>query len=186
MKTVSASAALLALAVAALGACAPAGEVDGAPDFDRAERAHLVALPHADLRVWPADAELRAWVLTVAPRIERATGLVVAVVDGEQTTSDCVPMFWSTRGADEGWQGIMHDGDSDFVALEASTPMHVREAVVLHEVLHALGAGHVATGEGVLSPEIWERPEGWPLTTADLTSVCAAQDCSRFVPESAL
>jgi hypothetical protein len=137
-----------------------------------------VALAAPDLSVWAADTELWAWVQTVAPRIERATGLRVAVADASGPRE--VPMFWSGRGESEGWLGLC---GGDWIALDPGTPMAVREAVVLHEVLHALGAAHVGTGAGVLSPELWERPEGWPLTSADLEAVCSVRDCSAFVPE---
>lgn len=130
-----------------------------------------------DLLVWPADTELNAWVQTVAPRIEAATGLRIAVGDG-------LPLFWSSRGEAEGWLGLMHvGGEGDWIAIDPAVPLALREAVVLHELLHALGAGHVGTGDGVLSPELWTRSKGWPITAADLERVCAVRQCTAFVPE---
>lgn len=137
--------------------------------------------PAADLTIWPADAELRAWVLTVAPRIEAATGLVVVISDEAMGAEGGVPMFWSPRGEAEGWLGLC--GGGEWIALDPGVPMAVRETVVLHEVLHALGAAHVDSGAGVLSPQIWARPEGWLLTDVDLMSVCAVRDCAHMTAE---
>jgi len=135
-----------------------------------------------DLTVWPADIELRLWVETIAPRIYAATGLRVVASDDYSG----VPLFWSDAGSDDGWQGLAHSdawGRPEWLAIEPGTPIDLREAVVLHEVLHALGAEHVESGEGVLSPELWGHSDDWPLTAADLESLCAAQACGHFSPE---
>lgn len=175
----------LPIVLLACAACASSPEADGAPTFERPARIAYAA-PRVDLRVWPADAELRAWALTVAPRLKAATGLVLEVDDGSHT--DALPLFWSPRGSDEGWLGHMHVGEvADWIAVDPATPMHLREAVVLHEVLHALGAEHVASGEGVLSPELWVREGvshgGWPLTDADLEQVCVKAQCAWMQAE---
>lgn len=165
---------LATMTVALLAACAqPAA--DAAPTFAALPAAETVGV---DLLVWPADPELRAWVLTVAPRIEAATGLVVAVSD----SFDGVPMFWSSIG-EGSWFGLTHDGPghADWVAIEPGTPLELRETVVLHELLHALGAPHVGTGEGVLSPEVWAQ---FRITAADLESVCSVRECTTFSPEA--
>ena len=165
-----------ALALSALlVACAQGQLADAAPIFPEG----AAALPEPALRVYPADQELRAWVETVAPRIERATGLVVVASDDYAG----VPLFWGSNG-DADWMGFTHGssgpGDASWLALDPSTPLELREVVVLHEVLHALGAPHVGEGEGVLSPHLW-RPV--PLTAADLEALCAARDCTAFNPE---
>jgi hypothetical protein len=165
---------LLPLVVALFAvACLPAGEVSGGSIA--AARA-----PESDLRVWPADEELAALVLAVAPRIERATGLRVEISDDVATG---VPMFWSTRGEGSGWWGLMHDGwgQDDFIVIDESTPVELQETVALHEILHALRAEHVDSGAGVMSPEIWDA---FLLTVADLEEVCSVQECRRFEPEA--
>jgi hypothetical protein len=168
---------LLPLVVALFAiACLPAGEVSGGSDA--AARA-----PESDLSIWAADEQLADMVLAVAPRIERATGLQVEATEDVATG---LPMFWSTRGQEGGWFGLMHNdtwGQSDFIAIDESTPVELQETIVLHEILHALGAEHVDGGAGVLSPEIWDA---FLLTAADLEEVCEGQDCTRFEPESCL
>ncbi len=57
------------------------------------------------------------------------------------------------------------------------------ETVVLHELGHALGAGHVAPGAGVMAPRVG-GPVG--LSAADLEELCSQNEtCTRFVPETA-
>jgi hypothetical protein len=169
--------ALAPVLVALLAACSQP-PADAAPVF--ADLPAELASPAPDLLVWPADPELGALTLTAAERIERATGLTVAVSD----SYDGVPMFWSSAGEDQ-WLGFTHGehGQAEWVAVEPHTPASLRTTVVLHELLHALGAAHVGTGEGVLSPELWIGRK-WLLTAPDLGAVCAARECSAFVPES--
>ncbi len=178
--------ALLSLASALLAsACAAGGPAD-APEPVREQAlasapAAPLAAPVADLTVWPADAELRAWVRLVAPRIYAATGLRVEASD----EASSVPLFWAASGVSEGgWLGHAHlthtaggDLEPEWLALDPTSAPELRGAIVLHELLHALGAEHVGVGEGVLSPELWTG-RAWPLTSADLESVCAAADCA--------
>jgi hypothetical protein len=134
--------------------------------------------PAYDLVVWAADARLEAFVRVCAGRIAAATGLLVVTTSEEV---DGVPIFWAGRD-DVDWWGIAHfdEGGADYLAIHSDTPDELLETVVLHELLHTLGAGHVGSGEGVMSPEIWEA---FQLTVADLESVCAEQHCLAFVPE---
>lgn len=172
-------------AVAALlgGVACGSPAADAAPVWEKASAAVVDTERGADLAVWPADGEMWALVEATIPRIERATGLQVVA------TSDAGvgrPLFWATTMQAGGWQGLTHideDGTTDWLAVSPNTPPSVKEAVVLHEVLHGLGAMHVADGAGVMSPGIWVRPEGWQITEADLESVCAAAPCSAFVAE---
>jgi hypothetical protein len=160
---------------------------DSAPVFGEfeLETAAVTETLAQDLAVWPADAELRDLLLAVAPRIERATGLVVTTTED---TNAGPPLFWATRRTDDdkGWLGLTHVDDErrpEWLAIDPRGPVAVRETVVLHEVLHALGADHVRTGEGVLSPEIWDA---FPITEADLEALCAVRDCPTFAPEVAV
>ena len=54
------------------------------------------------------------------------------------------------------------------------------DTVTLHELMHALGAGHVAQGDGVMSPD----PDTRLITSADLDTLCASAECTRYAPES--
>lgn len=151
---------------------------DGAPEFPVGGEAIS-----ADLAVWPADEALRELVLAVAPRIERATGLVVKPTTD---TNAGPPLFWSTIGDDEGWHGLTHVDWArrpEWLAIAPGTPVEIHETVALHELLHGLGADHVPSGEGVLSPELWTG-RSWKITTADLTVICSVRDCQVFAPEA--
>jgi hypothetical protein len=169
----------LLTALAATGCAQP--PADGAPDYGGATAA--VAAPHADLTIWAADHELFSWASDAADRIAAATGLVVVVSESPDVAAN-LPMFWATGIDANGWLGVCHASPaSDWIAVNPHTPLELRGTVVLHEMLHGLGAAHVDTGAGVMSPSIWVGPD-WALTAADLEAVCAVRDdCSAFVPE---
>lgn len=171
-------------AVGCLMALACGAPADAAPVWADVPAASAGGAASADLVVWPADDALRGMARAAAARIERATGLVVAVSDG--ATDDSVPLFCAD--SDGEWQGLTHvrsDGSPSWLMLDPSTPEAVHAAVVLHEILHALGAhDHVEHGTGVMSQEIWVRPEGWQITAPDLDLLCAAAPCIRFAPEA--
>ncbi len=161
------------LLIALLGACAQ-DPADVAPVF----AIDTAAVDGPALRVWPATDELRDYATLAAHRIEVATGLTVLVTDNP---NGAVPTFWTTQGTDD-WLGMMHDGpgSADFIAIDVRALIELRETLVLHEMLHALGAGHVGTGAGVLSPEIFDM---FPLTSADLDTLCTVRHCITYVPE---
>jgi hypothetical protein len=173
--------ALLALIVLSASACIPAGEVSGGTaQLALAPPADAAVVPAADLLVWTADHSLEQSVLRGAERLWQATSLVIRT-DPEMTDPGAVPMFWEDR-QDTDYLGVaFNDEHHRFAAIDANTPPEVLDTVVLHELLHELGVGHVDSGAGVLSPEIWDA---FPLTTADLEAVCAVRACSAFVPEA--
>jgi hypothetical protein len=148
---------------------------DGAPDWGA--NAAAVTAPAPDLAVWAGDSELASWGTIASDRIAAATGLRVTV---SEENFDGVPMFWSTGIEDDGWWGVCHDGATDWIAVTPHTPLELRQTVVLHEMLHALGAVHIDVGLGVMSPQIWQ-PE--TLTEADIDSLCGVNDCTAFAPE---
>jgi hypothetical protein len=157
------------LLVLGLFGCASELSADGVPEFG----APLEAAP---LRVWAADAALASCVDDAAGRLERATGLRVELTDNPD---GAVPIFRANRGE---WLGARHvDPRTDWLAIDVSTPEWLENTVVLHEVMHALGAGHVASGAGVMSPQIWDA---FPITETDLVELCAHAPCRIMVPEN--
>ncbi len=158
---------LLAVAAVAFGAgCAAAAEPPGTPA----------------LTVWAGDAELAAAADAAADRLERATGVVVAVAD------ECVgvPVLWEVpaRMGAGTWGETRYDraGMPTDIAIAAGVPPARLEQVVLHELMHALGAiDHIEQGAGVLS---LVSDRAYLLTAADLEAVCAVAPCTAFVPEA--
>lgn len=145
-----------------------------------------VTEPGADQRadsptvhVWPADADLRVAALEAADRLSAATGLAVFVDDAPGVESR--PLFWADPG-DE-WLGMNHEAHNDFLAIASAsrTDRDLVAAVVLHEMLHALGASHIAYGAGVMSDGVWAGAE---ITTADLDALCLRAPCTVFQPEA--
>lgn len=162
----------LALAALALGACSVpvdvAGSSSAALDGDCGPPA---------LTVWVADDDLAQLAGDAAFRIESASGLIVAIGDGP----DAIPAMWSDTG--DGMLGWHHVRDrSEWIAIDEAVSDELVAAVVLHELLHALGADHVEQDAGVLSPALSSQRE-WRITNTDLEELCAVQDCSRFAPE---
>lgn len=161
---------LLAVAAALFSACSPEPYV-------------LSAEPgEPDLTVWAEDDELATAAVSAAVRLKRATGLVVAVA------GEClgVPVLWEVpaRMGAGTWGETRYDraGMPTDIAIAAGVVPPARlETVVLRELMHALGViKHVDQDAGVLSPKA-ERP--YPLTAADLESVCSVRACPVFVPE---
>jgi hypothetical protein len=162
MKTLT----LLALVLTAAACAQPAA--DSAPEF--------IAAPA--LTVFAATDELQDYALAAADRVRAATGLEIVVTTDPMVPA--IPLFWTTQGEGE-WYGMAHGSTaSQWLGVDLNTPMALRPTVVLHEILHGLGAEHVGGGEGVLSPEVFEV---FALTTADLESVCAVRACSTFETE---
>lgn len=142
------------------------------------------ACPPPVLTVWPADEALAALAAAAAERILAASGLTVVV---GPDVSGAVPLLWTTRLEASGWNGHWSvTGRSEWLAVDEAAPPELFEQIVLHEMLHALGAAHIEElGGGVMSKDSWVREEGWPLTAADLESLCidARDDCTHFAPE---
>lgn len=134
--------------------------------------------PDTTIRVWAADHELYSWATMAAARILVATGVQV---DVSETDYAGAPLFWSSGLDEQGWAGYaeadMWVGISPHVALED------REVVVLHELLHHLGAAHIADGAGVLASSLGAIPAERVLTDADLASLCENAACKWLQPE---
>lgn len=188
-RTRSILTAAMALLAAAAG-CAPSELADPAPEYDvvglerAAAGAGIARAPAADLTLWCADAELEAWVRDeVAPRILAASGLIVAVTN--HTADADAPVFWVDREdwAADGWWGLAHmPGEQpDYIAIGEGVPGYMIGTVLVHEVLHALGAHHVGQGLGIMSPQ---AAEPFPITEADLEALCVVRDCPTFQPEN--
>jgi hypothetical protein len=132
------------------------------------------------LQVWAHDHQLEDAARAAAVRIQATTGIVVRVNEDHH---HAVPMFYSESLAPHGWWGLTHQGgdSGEWIAIGEDVPeIGYLGTIVLHEMLHALGAEHVDEGAGVLSPHIAGM---WALTAADLAAVCAVAACSRFEPE---
>lgn len=177
--------ALVALALATVGCAAGGPAPDGDPDFGAPSDELLAALAGdpsgTALEVWAHDTGLEALARAAAARIYAATGIAVAV-NAEGTLYRAVPLFWTNAGAAEDWIGLCHNGpgEQDWLAVDIVSMPGVRETVVLHEILHALGVAHIEEGAGVMSPHV-DAPQR--LTSVDLEAVCAVRDCGVFVPE---
>ena len=173
---------VLLAGVLAVGCAAGGGAPTTETHAARAESAAVEAAAEVpSLLVWAADAELKWYAQDASRRIQRTSGVVVSVLDDYGG----VPLFRSDVGAQDEWLGHMHADHAarpKWMAVEESAPPELVADVVLHEILHSLGAEHVGEGEGVLSPRLWTG-RAWRLTEADLVSLCSEQACSMFSAE---
>lgn len=168
----------LLIALSLLGTAACSGSIDaGNPQLEPKSAEIMPANSGLDvtLHVWSHEAYLRELATSAAARIRVATGIVVAVAP-TPLTSNAVELRWTNDYVEHfngRWMGALQ--------LSITLPEPAREPVLVHELLHALGAEHVEQGAGILSPSGWA--EGF-LTTADLESVCAASEaCLWMTPE---
>ncbi len=141
--------------------------------------AALPPCPSTALVIWPADADLEnVLIKDTVPRIAAATGLLVRVAT--HLEEGAVPMFWASELTEEGVWGYDMAGPAPWIGIAPDVPADLVATTALHETLHALGAGHVGDGAGVLSPHVWKP---FALSAADLEAVCAVRECAAFEPE---
>lgn len=65
--------------------------------------------------------------------------------------------------------------------IDVSVDAFALDTIVLHEVMHLIGANHLGPYEGVMSRCVGAGSIG--LTAADLERLCAAAPCTAFAPE---
>lgn len=141
-----------------------------------------------ELVLWANDPVLREHAEAARTRLEGAAGVSFGIVETPDEADGIVPLVWFDRpdsgdGSDLQGREWHRAGDPVWLDVALETPAEILETVVLHEIMHALGAEHIGTGEGVLSPETWTGRE-WPITNADLEALCSARRCSRFSAEA--
>jgi hypothetical protein len=167
----NASAAVI-VAFGLVGCAADGGDVNDLP-------VRVGAPAAVDLRLWAHDPELEELADQAALRIEAASGLTVAVND---EMVDAMPMFWSESGVGY-WQGLRTRHKYEYIAIATDTNRDYIGTVVLHEMMHALGAEHLdATYRDMLmSPNTGGN---YPIRTADLEALCSVAACRHFAPEA--
>ncbi len=180
MTGASRCARLLALGTTLAGCYA--GPAAPAPQERLPAQAPLAA-PAPALAVWAHTPELERAAHAAAGRLLAATGLVVQVNAGELWSA--LPLFESSAVLEQGWWGFASvDG---WIGIAPGVPAHALESVVLHELLHALGAEHLpdgaTTADGVMAADSTAGTDQPRLSTADLELLCAVQHCTTFAPE---
>lgn len=124
-----------------------------------------------------------------ATRIYAATGVTVQVGEGDAElrvdaymapAEDMKPNNWRECTESCEWAGIFSLDDKS-IRISRDVASELREAITLHEILHALTLSHdhLEPGAGVMSdPGIGEC-----LTEADVTYICDRIQCAWFTPE---
>lgn len=146
-----------------LTACSAAGE--GPDRFD---------LP-SSLQVWAHSADVEMSARLAADRLHEAAGLVVEV-NLPGMSGKALPVFKSEQHGD--WGGVYNR--HGWIAVDAGLVDENLDTIVLHELMHAFGAGHVEQGFGVMSPAPLPYPH---ITEADLVELCGQATCSHMQAE---
>jgi hypothetical protein len=172
-----------------LGGCAGADEADADPvwgaGFEGQAKSAVTELPEIacgdssdDMpsarqgrpeTFWAEDPVLRAALVKVLARVTKATGLSLSVAPGG------VEVVFTDLPT--GYAGLATDHIDVDVAVDL-----IGTSLLMHEVLHMLGAKHLGPWEGVMSRCIGNQ--SMLLTTADVEQVCSAAPCTTFLPEN--
>lgn len=121
--------------------------------------------------VYAHPPELESSLLDAINRIEAATGVEVDYSGG----SGAVEFRHGQVPGHGQWNPVTRK-----VTLTPALSAVGRDVVVLHELMHVLGAEHIAAGAGVMTP----TPAGpLKLTVADLEELCDHVECTRLIPE---
>jgi hypothetical protein len=133
--------------------------------------------PVRDLYVFAHDRALVPVALKVAKRIEAASGVKVHVNEyGTQPTAQ--PIFGSDFLCGSGTEG-RSAGYGIAMARDCNVDP---EKVLLHELIHQLGVGHlVLPDRGIMNAEKDQPLDG--ISEADLNALCSVRNCTKFVPE---
>lgn len=134
--------------------------------------------PVTSIQVWAHSADLEAPARAAAARILAATGLAVDVNSLGQSKA-ALPLFWSSNHGK--WIGLCGP-DRAWLAVDSELSGEKLERVLIHEMFHAFGAGHVPDFAGIMSAD--EQMNAGKLTSADLVDVCAVAGCTTFAPEA--
>jgi len=119
---------------------------------------------------WAEDEQVRGALSRVLERMSDATGLPLGMARGgvEAIVLDLPP-------------GYLGFARGDHIEIDADVAEDTLDLVMLHELGHMLGAGHLGPSEGVMSR--CGKGARSRLTSADLMQICSAAPCARFQPE---
>lgn len=133
--------------------------------------------PVRDLYVFAHDRALISPAMAAARRIKAATGIVVHV--NEQGSAPwAMPIFGSDFLCASGTEGRA----GPYGIAMARDCGWDPELVLLHEMIHHLGVGHLALPLRGVMNEAKDKPSS-KLTSDDLEALCAVRNCSVFEPE---
>lgn len=120
-------------------------------------------------KFWAEDALLQETLGRVLARLNAATGLGLSVELGgiDVVLTDLPPEY-------SGYA-------SDHIDVDVEVTGPLVDLVLIHEVGHMLGAGHLGPFEGVMSRCTGADSE-W-LTDPDLMQICSGAPCTTFRPE---
>lgn len=134
--------------------------------------------PVKDLYVFAHDYALIQPAMAAARRIKAASGITVHVNEGG-TAPTAMPIFGSDFLCASGTEGRA----GPYGIAMARNCNHDPEQVLLHEMIHHLGVGHLVLPERGIMNEARDKP-GLKITEADLNALCSARHCSVFEPEA--
>lgn len=135
--------------------------------------------PVKDLFVFAHDAALIMVARKAAERIETASGIKVHVNE-YGTIATARPIFGSDFLCANGTDGRTTMGGGIALARNCRVP---QEKVLVHEMIHALGVGHLVLPLRGIMNEAKDEPLD-TISADDLTALCAVRNCTKFQPEA--
>lgn len=130
------------------------------------------------------DPELFAAALIAADRVHAASGVYVRVnAPASERAERTVPITWANVAPVSSGRYAPGAGEDGAIVVASDAPGWAVPVVVLHELLHALGAGHTAPGTGILTEAF--PGAGALLTSEALEALCAGgAPCAWMRPEA--
>ena len=127
--------------------------------------------------LWPSTVELYDMLLKAQRRIYDASSIRV-VIDTRMLTPDNAAVVFADQELMGDYAGFYK---GQWIPISKSVTPNIVADLVLHEVMHTLGAAHVTQNTGLMSSNV--NGNNPYLTTADLESLCKAQACQWMIPE---
>lgn len=143
----------------------------------RFDAARAAAAP--DLYVFAHDTALLPIAMRAAARIERASGIKIHVNE-YGTAPTARPIFGSDFLCASGTDGRTTEGGGIALARACRAP---QEMVLVHELIHALGVGHLRLPQKGIMNEAKDAPLS-TISKADLAALCAVRRCTKIRPEA--
>jgi len=134
-------------------------------------------LPADDLYVFVHDYAFIQPTMAAARRIEAASGIKIHVNEAG-SLSHAIPVYGSDFLCGNGVDGRT---TATWIALARNCKAPT-EKVILHELLHKLGVGHLALPLRGIMNHVNDEPLD-KISADDLNALCAVRACTKFQPE---
>lgn len=138
--------------------------------------------PVRELYFWAHDESLILPAFRAAKRIEAATGIKIHINDSStdpNSIKTSLPIFGSDYLCRYGTEGVASEYG---IAMARNCEWDV-ETVLVHEMIHHLGVGHLVLPQRGIMNHGNENPLK-QISEDDINAICAVRHCTTFEPET--